>query len=196
LGAVCVTVAVNAEAVAKFNEAQSARMSLGYFQSMRTHVLRTPTAVIWFRTFDGGETLTGVLLQGEISAAQSVPRNRAFYVAPPPPPDLPKLQEQAGAERPVPPFNPNADFSDFQGTFVSEAHAGKSITDKSAPKLVIDRGLISFGNDNNVLPISRLGNAIAVVGPHANAEIRIVDRNTIVFLAPSGTTGNQWWRRQ
>jgi hypothetical protein len=196
LGAICVKVAVNADLVAKFNETQNMRSSLGYYQSMRTHVLRTPTVVIWFRTFDDTETLTGVLLQGEISAAQSAPRNRAFYVAPPPPPEPPKLHEQASAERPVPPFNPNADFSDFQGTFVLEAYAGKSITDKSAPKLVIVRGLITFGNDKNVLPISRLGNAITVVGPHADADIRIVDRNTIVFLAPSGTTGNQWWRRQ
>jgi hypothetical protein len=196
LGAICVKVGVNAQGVAKFKETQNTLMPLRHYQSMRTHVLRTPTAVIWFRTFDDTETMTGVLLQGEISAAQSAPRNRAFYVAPPLPAEPLKLHEQVSAERPVPPFNPNADFSDFQGIFVLEAYAGKSITDKSLPKLVIVRGLITFGNEKNVLPISRLGNAIAVVGPHADAEIRIVDRNTIVFLAPSGTTGNQWWRRQ
>jgi hypothetical protein len=191
LGAICVKVGITEKSAAEFNEAQNRRLPLSFYQSMRTYVLRTPTAVIWFRTFDDTESMTSVLLQGEVSPAQSALRSRAFYVAPPPPPESPKQQE-----RPVPPFNPNADFSDFQGTFVLEGHADKLVTDKSVPKLVIIRGLITLGNSKNVLPFNRLGNAITVVGPHADAEIRIVDRDTIVFLAPSGTTGNQWWRRQ
>jgi hypothetical protein len=207
LGAVCVQKGVTAEQAQKLGYDRlitlettgrsNALASESDYRALRSYVLRTSTAQVWFQTIFSPQRARVAILQiGEISAEQLAERGRPFYLAPPPPPTPEEIARPP--QIPIPAFDASANFANLLGDFEVELMPGMS-ANTAGSKIRLRGGLIQFIGNKDVtgymLPYAISGNTLEIVDRHSSAQLRIVDRNTLVSLPVGGAEYAVWWHR-